>query len=89
MAYNMDQLLESYFLVKRDLRELEYQEGYLKDQISGYMDDNGTNKIRTPTFEVNRSFVNRQVMKKSNVPDDVWDAYASNVFYPTLRLKPL
>jgi hypothetical protein len=85
---NVDQLLESYFLLKRDLRELEYQHDYLKDQLHGILDLNRTEVLRTPRFELRRSWRDKETIAKGNVPAPVWDQFSTVTNFPVLTLKP-
>ena len=84
-----EDLLEALFLIKRELRELEYKEKYVKDEIHALLDAQGTDRLRTDRFEVVRSNRARETMSKGNTPRAVWNEFHILTEYQALNLKPL
>lgn len=85
---NDNQLLESYFLLKRELRELEYQHNYVKEHITELLDRRDTDYIQTPNYEIVRSWRKRENFDRNKIPIDIWNRYKTTVEYTVLNLKP-
>ena len=85
---SVEQLIKDLNNVRRDLRELEYEEEYLREQLVMIMDDEGVSTIRTPTHQATRRFQVRDMVLKKNVPRSVWNRYSTPVEYEVVTIKP-
>lgn len=85
---SIEQLIRNLNNVRRDLKELEYEEEYLRDQLLTIMDNEGVNTLRTPTHQATRRFQVRDMVLKKNVPRSVWDRYSTPIEYEVVTIKP-
>ena len=84
----VDNLLEALSLIRREIRELEHKENYVKTRIFQMMDDNDANQIYTPSYMATRTFQRRETMSKKNTPRAIWDQYSTVSEYPQLNIRP-
>ncbi len=84
----MNRLLESYFNVKRDLKELEYQENYLKQKIHTMLDNHQTDIMESPQYKITRTWRQRESIERAHVPANIWNEYKNVSEFPVLHLKP-
>lgn len=84
-----DNLLEALSLIRREIRELEHQENYVKERIYFLMDQNRTNHLHTQNFDATRTFKTREILRRTDVPDNIWEAYATQTTFPQLSIRPL
>lgn len=85
---SIEETLEALFLVKREIKELKYQEQYLKELIIGIMDDKDVDNISLPRYSAVRSVRYRESILKKNVPEDIWNVYAERTPFYVLNVKP-
>lgn len=85
---SVEETLEAYFLVKRKMRELKYEEDFLKDRIHTLMNESGTNELVTPRFKAQRRLQIRENISRTSVPPDVWDRYAMPSSFTVLHITP-
>lgn len=83
----MQDTLTKIVIVRRKLRELAHAEKYLTEKL--YQEMGNSDRIRTENFTAERKQITRSIMKKKNVPDEVWAEYSEPIRYTTLRIKPL
>ena len=76
-------------LVREKMRELKHAERYLMDKLWDAMDDEKTDRIETEQFTATRRQIGRTIMKKADVPPEVWERYAQPILYWTLSVRPL
>ncbi len=85
----LDEIFTAYSSIRRKIRELEVQQDYLKDVLHELLDDTQSNVLNTPNFNLLRTFVERDVIRRQNLPANVWEAYKETITYPSLHLRPL
>lgn len=83
-----NQLMEDYIQVKNVMKQLKYQQEFIKNRLHEILDDENTEQIRTPYFELKRTLRYREVIKRDQVPNDIWAMYMENVPFRVLNVKP-
>lgn len=80
-------ILEKWYHVKKQIKDLQEKEEFLKYKIHNIMNQRQTNMVRSEYFTCARKVRTRRDIKKSKVPEEVWDEYAEEIEYPVLLLK--
>ncbi len=83
-----DQLLETYFNLRREMKELAQREEYYKEKLHQLLDEHQTNGLQNADYRLTRTFQMRETLSKKDVPADVWQEYAKTTEFPVLHLKP-
>jgi hypothetical protein len=84
---NIDELLNYWDVLKEQLRDIQYEENMIKKHIHSIMNSNNTNRLSSQDYDCFRCTRTRSVLKKTEVPPEIWDTYANEIEYPTLTLK--
>lgn len=85
---SVDKLISDLANIRRQLRELEYEEEYLREVLFDVMNEENVNTIRTRTHQATRRFQSRMMMHKKDVPRAVWNRYSALTEYEVLTIKP-
>lgn len=83
----MEDLLNQYYAVKKQLRELRETEKFLKYKIHQTMNHYETNSISSNYFTCIRDIRSREIMYKKDIPQPVWEQYAQRIEFPIILLK--
>jgi len=86
---NGDKLLEEWFKVKSDLKELALRENKIKERISKYMKSKNVNTIKTDNYQVISKEQSRETLCKKDCPSEVWNKYSKKSVFNVLKLNYL
>lgn len=81
-------LIEALAYIRSELRALEQQEKTIRARLIQKLDRQRTNTLTTPHYKLIRSWNMRESVEKRNVPEDVWNQYATVMEVETLRIRP-
>jgi hypothetical protein len=81
-------LIRDLINVRRELRELEYREQYVRNKLLTLMDRSDVNILSTPRYQATRRFQTKEFMERKNVPRNIWNRYAKRTEFEVLTVKP-
>lgn len=84
---SVEQKVDELIRVRNRIKTLREREQGLIQAIHEIMTRDRTNQVDTGVVLCKRSVVNRSIMRKENVPPDVWDEYAEPIEYVRLLVK--
>lgn len=80
-------LLKDWHETKEDLKESERHLAFLKKKATKIMDSNGVNTLRSKKYTLQRRKNTRSSLKKSDLPENVYDKYASKIQYKSFTIS--
>jgi hypothetical protein len=80
-------ILEKWYSIRKQIKELEEKEKFLKYKIHQIMNQRETNTLRSEYFFCERQVRQRTDVKKQTIPEEIWDQYSQTYEYPVLLLK--
>lgn len=83
----MSNLVNYLHNIRRQMRELQNQEKSIKNYIHQYMTRYNTNSFTTNYWICQRKLREREQITKDNVPQEIWEEYATPVIFPVLLFK--
>lgn len=83
----LDNILNYFNDVKKQISSLKSEEEDIKEKIHELMDERGVDKLVGNDFVCTRSNRITTSIKKNNVPEDVWNTYATPTQFQTITLK--
>jgi hypothetical protein len=86
---SIEDTIHELYRIKRKISNLKDREKELKRQVHIFMNDTLTNRIDTDYITCNRNIRSSRRMIKSNVPEDVWDEFSEEIYFPALTLRRL
>lgn len=84
---DIDELLEIWNETKTKIADLEKKCDKYKQYCERLMKKMNVDILSGSRYYVSRSQVTRSTMSKKDVPDDVWNKYASKCTYPSYYVK--
>lgn len=86
---SVEQKIDELFAIRSRMQRLRERESRLINSIHAEMNRRLVNEISTEAgIRCKRSVVSRNLMRKANVPEDVWDEYSEPLEYVRLIVKP-
>lgn len=85
---NISEILTQFDQIRIARRKLDDDEKRLKRRIHTYMNTHNVNTIVSDNFVCTRSIATRSSMKKMDTPLSIWNKYAKDVEYATLKVTP-
>lgn len=83
-----EELIAQLYHTREQIRELEHEERYLRNQIHLMMNQLGTNVMSGPSFTAQRFIRSRESIKRSEVDPVVWDELSKQIQFPMLIVEP-
>lgn len=84
---SIEQMLNDYYSVKQQLNILKKDEAYIRKHILEAMKTNRTNMLNTDNYVCVRTFQTREIIRKENVPEEIWSELKEVIQYPILRIN--
>lgn len=86
---SVEQKINELFAIRNHVQRLKERESRLIHSIHTEMNRRLVNEISTDAgILCKRSVVSRNLMRKTNIPEDVWDEYSEPLEYVRLIVKP-
>lgn len=86
---SIEQKIDELLAIRNQMKQLRLREDQLITSIHTRMNQDRTNQIDTGLTRCKRNVVNRTVMKRENVPVEIWDQYAEPIEYVRLLVRRL
>jgi hypothetical protein len=86
---NIEELLTNWFEAKQNLYELEKRCDKYKLTADRIMNMRGEDTLKTRSFKLTKTDMERETLSKKDVPKDIWNAYAKVSSFSTFRLTPI
>jgi hypothetical protein len=86
---NIDNLLSNWFEAKQRIIELEKKCDKYKSIADKVLNMRGEDSIKSKTFKLTKSDIERQSISKKDVPKDIWKTYAKLSSFSTYRLSQI
>jgi hypothetical protein len=84
---SLQRKLKKLIKVRHKLKKLEKKEKRLKQAIHSDMNQLGVNDVEFQNIIAKRQNRVRSIIRKQNVPEDIWEEYAEAVVFPVLTAK--
>lgn len=84
---HVEDVLKRWHRAKQDISKLEKDCGKYKEFIGRVMDKRDTSSLCRGDYTTNRRHDSRQILSKSNVPNEIWNKYSTTVYYDTYYVK--
>jgi hypothetical protein len=84
---SVEQKIDELLTTRNQIKQLRHREERLTMYIHDQMNQRRTNRIDTPSTLCHRSVVSRTIMKKDNVPPEIWQEYAEPIEYIRLMVR--
>ena len=84
---SVEQKIDELLAIRNQIKQLRIREETLMNHIHTRMTQQMTNRIDTPTTLCKRSVVERSIMKRANVPPEIWDQYSEVIEYVRLIVR--
>lgn len=86
---NIEELLTNWFEAKQKLSELEKKCDKYKLTADRIMNMRGEDVLKSRSFKLTKTDMERETLSKKDVPKDIWNAYAKVSSFSTFRLTPI
>jgi hypothetical protein len=83
----MEELLNEYFLKKRELDHRTKDLEKLRMKIKSYLKEQNLFKFENKSFQVSLLKGNRTSLQKKDVPKDIWEQYSVCTPYESIYIK--
>ena len=83
----VEYVLKKWYKSKQEISKLEKDCEKYKQFIGRVMDSRDSNSIVRGDYTTNRRHDSRKTLSKSNVPSDLWEKYATTIYYDTYYVK--
>ena len=85
----INNLIESYKKTKDEINKLESQLLRYKKEVNKILDTTNKRYIKGKRYKISKFKEQRNIMKKSNIPEDIWDKYSTVIVYDTYRISKI
>lgn len=81
-----DNFLKDWLNIRKKLRDLEKKEELYRKKVEKEMNSQRSNSLQSRNYVVARRKVKRGIIKKANVPKNIWDKYSEEIGYYTYNV---
>ena len=89
MEDDIDILLEKWYEAKQELALLEKKCDKYKKFAEKIMNDKKRDSLSNGYYTLNRRDMCRDILSKSDVPNEIWNKYSRNIRYPMYTIKKI
>jgi len=85
-SVDIDALLSNWFEAKQKIAELEKKCDKYKSIADKIMNMKGEDSLKSKTFKLTKTDIERETIAKKDVPKDIWKTYCKTSSFSTYRL---
>jgi len=85
-SVDIDGLLSNWFEAKQRIAELEKKCDKYKSIADKIMNMKGEDSLKSKTFKLTKTDIERETIAKKDVPKDIWKTYSKTSSFSTYRL---
>ena len=85
-SVDIDALLSNWFEAKQRIAELEKKCDKYKSIVDKIMNMKGEDSLKSKTFKLTKTDIERETIAKKDVPKDIWKTYCKTSSFSTYRL---